>query len=148
MKKIELKLERVGYRQHYTIGHLYVNGVYQCDTLEPTWRDYAHGEEKVKGESAIPEGTYQIWLRSNGKFGFTVPQLIDVPMFKGVQIHPGNTFTDTQGCILVGTNSHVGKVVRSMSAFSKLMQKLFDAQFQGMGFEISIVQKYQKGQIL
>lgn len=148
MKKIELRLERVGYRAHYTIGHLYVDGVYECDTLEPTWRDYENGEEKVKGESAIPEGTYKMFLRSNGKWGFTVPQLIDVPMFKAVQIHPGNTFTDTQGCILVGQNAHVGKVVNSRVAFSKLFHKLFKAHSKGWSMEISVVQKYKKGEIL
>ena len=148
MKKIELRLERVGYRAHYTIGHLYVDGVYECDTLEPTWRDYANGEEKVIGESAIPEGTYKMFLRSNGKWGFTVPQLIDVPMFKAIQIHPGNTFFDTTGCILVGQNAHVGKVVNSRTAFSKLFRKLWLAHCKGWSMEISVVQKYKKGEIL
>ena len=42
----------------YTAGVLYFGGSKlqsqseRCDTLEPQWRDYEHGEKKVKGKSA------------------------------------------------------------------------------------------------
>lgn len=129
-KKCELELVRKYFKRGYTIGTLLVDGVYECDTLEPQWRDYANGEEKVKGKSAIPAGRYKIHMRSDGRHGFTVPQLNDVPMFSGIQIHPGNTADDTAGCILVGENKRVGKVINSISRFSKLMQKLLDCYCQ------------------
>ena len=65
---MELILERIAKRKTYTIGRLYIRRQvvdeylpgtaddYFCDTLEPTWRDYANGAYKVKGRSAIPEG--------------------------------------------------------------------------------------------
>lgn len=146
-KKIVVKVQRVGYRQHYTMGHLYVDDVYECDTLEPCWRDYANGEEKVKGESAIPEGTYRMIMRSGGRHGFTVPQLCRVPYFTGVQIHPGNTWKDTLGCILVGKNKKPGKVLDSRVTFSKLFDKLWKAHMNGYEMEIIVEQKYKKGEL-
>lgn len=146
-KKIVVKVLRVGYREHYTIGHLYLDGVYQCDTLEPRWRDYANGEEKVAGESAIPEGTYPMIMRSGGRHGFTVPQLCGVPNFTAVQIHPGNTWKDTSGCILVGLNVKPGKVLNSRMTFSLLFDKLWKAHLAGYKMEIVIEQKFRKGEL-
>jgi hypothetical protein len=40
--------------------------------------------------------------------------------FDGVLIHCGNTAADTEGCILVGYNKEVGKVLYSRDAFTKL----------------------------
>ena len=142
MKKINLRLEREYYNENFTLGRLYVDDVYECDTLEPRWRDYAGGDKKVKGESAIPEGRYKMFMRSNGRHHFTVPQLMDVPMFNAIQIHPGNTFKDTQGCILVGINHKNLRVCDSVATFSKLFYKLEKAVKLGKQMWIEIVQRY------
>lgn len=105
---------------------------YFCDTLEPTWRDYAHGAYKVKGRSAIPEGRYAVVVTRSPKFGQWLPLLLGGPDFnrkwKGVRIHAGNTAADTEGCILVGKNLEVGKVLDSRIWLKRLMKKIYEAQ--------------------
>lgn len=97
-----------------------------CDTLEPQWRDYQGGEKKVKGESAIPEGTYRVVVTRSPRFGQWLPLLLDVPQFSGVRIHAGNSAGDTEGCILVGDNMYKGALVRSKLALQRLMKLLAD----------------------
>ncbi len=96
----------------YTIGALYIDGVYFCDTLEDRVRDLAK-EAKVPGETAIPAGTYPVTVNRSPKFGRDLPRLQNVPGFDGVLIHRGNTAADTAGCILVGENKVKGKVINS-----------------------------------
>ena len=109
---MELILERIAKRKTYTIGRLYIrrqvmdeylSGTaddYFCDTLEPTWRDYANGAYKVKGRSAIPEGRYAVVISFSPKFKQWLPILLGVPKFEGIRIHAGNTAKDTEGCTL------------------------------------------------
>lgn len=103
-----------------------------CDTLEPTWRDYAHGAYKIKGKSAIPEGRYAVVVTRSPKFDQWLPLLLGGPDFnrkwKGVRIHAGNTAADTEGCILVGKNLEVGKVLDSRIWLKRLMKKIYEAQ--------------------
>ncbi len=108
---MELILKRIAKRKSYTIGKLYIDGEAFCDTLEPTWRDYAHGAYKMKGHSAIPEGRYPLVVSWSPKFGQWLPLLLHVPKFEGIRIHAGNTCCDTEGCILLGENREVGKVL-------------------------------------
>ena len=121
---LELVVARRAFKDTYTIGELFIDGVYFCDTLEPKVRDYAGGEKKVKGESAIPEGRYHVSEYLSPKRKMFVPQLDDVPMFGNVQIHIGNTKKDTEGCILVGKNSKKGCVMASKLTFDRLWEKL------------------------
>ena len=104
----------------YTIGKLYINGDYFCDTLEDVVRD----GEKVYGKTAIPEGTYTIVLTMSNRFKKILPLLLQVPKFEGVRIHSGNTAADTEGCILVGKNKEKGKVLESRAVFAQLMKRL------------------------
>ena len=89
---------------------------YFCDTLEPTWRDYAGGARKVNGCSAIPEGRYAVVITWSPKFKEWLPLLLGDAEFRrcwsGIRIHAGNTPGDTAGCILVGENKAVGKVYK------------------------------------
>ena len=121
---MELILKRIAKRKSYTIGKLYIDGEEFCDTLEPTWRDYAHGAYKRKGCSAIPEGCYPVVVSYSPRFQQWLPLLLHVPKFEGIRIHAGNTSCDTEGCILVGENREVGKVLDSRRYVNLLKRRL------------------------
>lgn len=138
---MKLHLNRIAREQGYTIGRLYLitkasppnpspgrgeDAVKICDTLEPQWRNYQGGEKKVKGKSAIPEGTYRVVVTRSPRLGQWLPLLLDVPQFSGVRIHAGNSADDTEGCILVGDNMYKGTLVRSKLALQRLMKLLAD----------------------
>ena len=147
---MELILERIAKRKTYTIGHLYIQkrvddeylagtaDDYFCDTLEPTWRDYEHGAYKVKGRSAIPEGRYAVVISYSPKFKQWLPILLGVPKFEGIRIHAGNTAKDTEGCILVGKNREVGKVLDSRKWLYELKQKIVEAKDRGEAVWLTI----------
>lgn len=141
---MELRLKRIARRETYTIGHLYVDGVYFCDTIEDKDRGLRQDMElsvirakKRQGVTAIPTGRYRITLAvkslkfSAAKYAKTygfcdgyLPRLINVPAYEGVLIHVGNTASDTDGCLLVGKNTKVGKVLESRVTFEKLYERL------------------------
>ena len=111
---------------------------YFCDTLEPTWRDYEHGAYKIKGKSAIPEGRYAVVISYSPKMKQWLPILLGVPKFEGIRIHAGNTAKDTEGCILVGKNREVGKVLDSRLWVHRLKQKIVEAKDRGEAVWITI----------
>ena len=122
---MKLTLKRIALRQTYTIGRLYVDGNYFCDTLEDTVRDlnkdgkFDNGEKKVYAKTAIPYGTYEIKWTYSPRFKKYTPQLMNVPSFEGIRIHAGNTSADTEGCLLLGENKQVGKVINSRATINK-----------------------------
>lgn len=130
---MELLLKRIARKPTYTIGRLYINNVYACDVLEDYDRIY-FGGSKVAGKTAIPCGRYEVLLDNySPRFGNKepykalcggcVPLINNVPQFAGVRIHCGNTALDTDGCLLVGKNTVVGKVMESKATFTMLMNK-------------------------
>ena len=120
---MKLILTRIARKADYTIGRLEdENGMKISDTLETTWRDYKGGELKIPKKSAIPEGTYRVVVTKSQRFQKYLPLLVGVPGFEGVRIHAGNTSRDTEGCILVGHNLQVGKVLWSRITLEKLMK--------------------------
>lgn len=118
---MKLKLYRKFLGNKYTIGKLFINDEYICDTLEDVVRSEGI---KVYGETAIPCGVYEIVLTMSPRFKKVLPLLLGVPHFEGVRIHTGNTEKDTEGCILVGYNKIKGKVINSKMAFDKVMKHL------------------------
>ena len=137
---MELRLERIALRSEYTIGKLYVDGEYVADTIEDTVRDldkdgkFANGEVKIPGKTAIPYGRYEITMKVKSpkysnfskyswakKYDGYLPRLLNVPHFDGVLIHVGNSALDSEGCIIVGENKVVGKVINSVNTFRRLM---------------------------
>ena len=151
---MKLEVERRWKKETYTIGRLYVDGVYFCNTLEDKCRGlkqtdsiYFIKQRKVYGETAIPSGTYTVamnvtspkyaaiawyWQLCQGK----MPRLLNVPGFEGILVHPGNDPTQTLGCLLVGKNTKVGQLTESKATFKALykeMKKAYDA-----GEEITI----------
>ena len=116
---MKLKLQRIFKGKNYTIGSLFIDGEFFCNTLEDAVRD-----KKIKHETAIPAGTYEVKLTLSARFGKILPILLNVPNFDGIRIHAGNTISDTSGCILVGENKIKGRVINSQLTMSKLMDKL------------------------
>lgn len=134
---MKLNLKRIALREGYTIGRLFVDGQYWCDTLEDRVRDL-NVERKVSGETAIPTGTYDVVVNISPKFKRLLPRLLRVPHFEGVLIHRGNTAADTAGCILVGENKAVGKVLNSTYWEKRITEYLLDAQNRNEDIEITI----------
>ena len=132
---MQIKIKRIFKGPEYTIGKLYIDGKYFCDTLEDTVR--APGV-KIPGKTAIPAGKYKIKLTESLRFGRLMPRLMDVPGFTGVLIHAGSMAEDTRGCILVGKNRVKGKVLDSRETFAKLLRLLFVAERGGETLEIEI----------
>ncbi len=128
-------IKRIFKGPDYTIGRMYIDGKYFCDTLEDTVR--APGV-KIPGKTAIPAGKYKIKLAESLHFKKLMPRLENVPGFTGVLIHSGNTAEDTEGCILVGKNRVKGKVLDSRETFAKLLRLLFVAERGGEALEIEI----------
>jgi len=107
---MELNLYRHTYNtrsDRNIIGDLFIDGEFFCYTLEDERR--ADGV-KVYGETAIPTGTYNVKLTKSNRFKRLMPLLLDVPLFKGIRIHGGNTSKDTLGCILVAFNTDYKKI--------------------------------------
>ena len=134
---MELRLKRIAKKDTYTIGRLFIDGEYFCDTLEDKVRDLSK-EAKVKGQTAIPTGRYRVYLTYSPRFKRILPLLEDVPQFTGVRIHRGNTAKDTEGCILVGYNREVGKVLDSAATEQRLMALLQNAVNKGEQIYITI----------
>ena len=135
---MELQVQRIAKRDTYTIGRLYIDGERFCDTLEDRVRDL-NKEAKVKGQTAIPTGRYKVFLTYSPRFKRILPLLCDVPHFTGVRIHRGNTAKDTEGCILVGYNREVGKVLDSAATEQRLMAILQNAANRGEQIFITIL---------
>ena len=132
-------------KQHYTIGDLYINGKWFCSTLEDKDIGLSYDmtsdeikKKKVYGETAIPTGTYNIVVNNSPKFKRNLPRLQNVPGFDGVLIHRGNTANDSCGCILVGENKVVGKVINSTKYETQLTQLLTEAQNRNEKITITI----------
>lgn len=138
---MKLLLKRIAKKPKYTIGHLYIDGKYFCDTIEDKDRGLTSSmgavaiqSKKVINETAIPTGTYKVSMNTISprfqntswakKWKGIVPRLMDIPGYMGVLIHPGNTEKDTSGCILVGQNKQVGRVINSQTTWHSLMEVL------------------------
>lgn len=154
---MELVVERKWKKKGYTIGKLFINNVFFCNTLEDKDRGLtsAMSIEKIKAMkkaaiTAIPSGIYNVrmdivspkynskeWYVKNCN-GARMPRLENVPGYVGVLIHPGNTAEETEGCILVGKNDVVGKVTKSKDYFLQLYNKMYTAYKKGEKITITI----------
>lgn len=154
---MKLLVERKWKKEAYTIGKLYVDDVFFCNTLEDKDRGLTSTMSlteikklKLKGETAIPTGTYTIlmnvvspkyskssWYIKNCN-GARMPRLENVPGYEGVLIHSGNSAADTLGCILVGKNDVVGMVTKSKDYLLQLYNKMYAAYKKGEKITITI----------
>ena len=130
---MKLKLVRKYRKETYTIGKLYVDGVYFCDVIEDRDRGLDDSMsladimvKKRYGETAIPYGTYKIEITYSPKYKRMMPLIKDVKGFGGIRIHSGNTAKDTLGCLIVGKNTKVGMVTESRATYNKLFALMKD----------------------
>lgn len=152
---MKLYMKRIK-RSTYCISHLYIDGVWFCDVCEDADRGLTQDmplaeikKRKVYSKTAIPTGTYKIAMNIvSPKFsqrafyktfcGGKLPRLLNVPGYEGVLIHIGNSATQSAGCLLVGENTQVGKVLNSTETFKKLYKKLKSASDRGEEITITI----------
>jgi Family of unknown function (DUF5675) len=116
---MDLKLVRKIFTEQSTIGELFVDGKFECFTLEDKVRPV-----KIHGETAIPEGIYEVIINFSPRFKRQLPRLLKVLNFEGILIHPGNSAVNTDGCILVGTTKSKDFIGNSRVAFNALFPKL------------------------
>ena len=153
---MKLKVIRKAKTPEYTIGKLYVDGIYVCDTLEDCDRGLTQDmpleeikAKKIYGKTSIPKGTYDIDMntvspkfkdRSWAKpYGGKVPRLLNVKGFEGILVHPLNKASESLGCIGVGKNTVVGMVTDSTNTFKMLMDNyLLPAKVKGEKITMTI----------
>ena len=124
------------FTERSTISEVLVDGDLCCFGLEDRVR--AAGV-KVKAQTAIPPGVYALEITMSERFRRPMPLVKDVPMFQGIRIHPGNTDKDTEGCLLVGTERGVDRVIHSVVAFSRLLSMIDLAVARGETITITYV---------
>lgn len=146
MKELNLRVDRQWKKKNYTIGNLYIDGVFFSNVLEDTVRGLRQDmtpEEiqkiKVYGETAIPSGKYEVCITPSARFRCPLPLLINVPGYEGVRIHAGNTARDTHGCLLPGKNDRVGQVSNSRATMAALLKQIEEAIYQNSKVYIEIV---------
>lgn len=139
---MKLTIEREASQPTCTPGTLFIDGGFECFTLEDVMRERAGvpvAEWKIKGSTAIPLGIYAVELTMSNRFKKVLPLLIEVPGFEGVRIHSGNTDADTEGCILVGWEQGDESIFKSRLALQSLMEKLTAANGRGEAIQLEII---------
>lgn len=138
---MKLEVVRFSSQSDSTLGMLFdvtEGRKFLCFTLEDEAR-----EEKVKGETRIPAGTYKLKLRKEGgyhnrytkKYGSFHRGMIhvqDVPGFTYILWHTGNTDEHTMGCLLLGDTSQqnitkAGFIGASSDAYKRVYPSIADA---------------------
>ncbi len=122
-----------------------------CYTLEDE-----HRSEKVMHETRVPAGKYDIILRKHGGFHERYSKkfnsihggmlhIINVPNFKYILIHCGNTDEHTSGCLLLGDtqkNNVVykdGFVGSSTSSYKRVYPHILKAFERGEEVSIEFI---------
>lgn len=126
---MKIVLIRDQFTDKSTIGKLYIDNLFYCHTLEDVVRD-----EKIKHETAIPYGKYELVINWSNRFKRQMPLLINVPNFEGIRIHSGNTDKDTSGCILLGETRSKDFIGQSRLAYNRFLKDLQTALKTGKVF--------------
>ena len=143
---MRILIDRKWKKNNYSIGKLYINGHYFCDTLEDKDRGLKQSMElkelkklKIAKETAIPTGSYVLIISYSKKFKRDLIAVLNVPAYSGIRFHSGNTAKDTEGCILVGKNTEVGKVLNSRYYYENLHMMVKDALEKGEKVTLDII---------
>lgn len=154
---MELKLDRKWKKEDYTVGRLYIDDEFFCNTMEDTDRgldqdmqDFMIRSRKIPSRTAVPTGRYKVLMDTvSPKFSQKpfymqvckgkVPRLKDVKGFEGILIHCGTTHQGSAGCILVGNNTIKGKLTDSQETFKSLYAQMKAAYDAGQEIFITIM---------
>lgn len=147
---MDILIDRRWKKDTYTIGDVYIDGTWACNSLEDRDRGLDQSmtleeirSRKVYGQTAIPTGRYEVrmdvvsglysskaWYVRNCHGG-RMPRIMDTKGFQGVLVHCGNSAKDTLGCILVGLNTVKGGLTQSRATFLPIYRKMWDAYKRG-----------------
>jgi hypothetical protein len=133
---MELSLIRDIFAPQRTLGVLYVDGVKECYICEDVVRPKG---EKIYGNTAIPEGRYEVIINMSPRFKRELPLLLNVPNFEGIRIHSGNHEGHTEGCLLPGRTRNASGVFSSVIATNNLILKIRTALQSGKKVFITII---------
>jgi hypothetical protein len=132
-----------------TISTIYLNGIFECFTLEDIVREIIGvpvEQWKIAGSTAIPStlyagNKYKVIIDMSTRFQRLLPHVLDVPGFSGVRIHPGNTDADTEGCILPAlmVSPDKNSVTNSRKAFDNLFAKMQAAISAGESITLEVI---------
>lgn len=124
-----ITIQRKYKKKDYTIGNMYIDGVFFCNTLEDTDRGLCSDmpiteikRVKIYAKTAIPTGTYELDVVTWPKYKIKVPMILAVPGYSGILIHNGTNHEHTAGCPLVGINNVVGGLTRGKEYMNKLTE--------------------------
>ena len=123
VKGVNLLIIRETFTDKSTIGNLYLNGEWLCDTLELPYLD------NQRSISCIPEGEYKVRLRTareSSTRDYLHLLVQDVPARSYILVHIGNFPKDTRGCILVGVGREQDRVKNSTLAMDLLMKEILN----------------------
>lgn len=124
-------------KEGFTPSRLYLNNVFFCFALEDEDRFLECtpadvSEKKVYGCTAVPRGKYRLITSLSARFGRVLPLVLDVPGFKGIRIHGGNTATDSLGCILVGQTRTANGIAKCAEVVQRIIDAIDDAAELGI----------------
>jgi len=140
---VKLTVVRTQFGTDATNGLLFIDGIFECYTLEDQYQAV-----KVMHETCIPEGTYDIKFRKTGGFHakyseryknahYGMLHIQDVPNFTYILIHTGNSDEHTSGCLIIGETqqdldiSKDGFIGSSAVAYKKMYAKVAGQLLQG-----------------
>lgn len=124
---MRITVPRDKFNPKQTLGNLYIDGKFECYTLEDAMREVA-GQPvtswKIPRETAIPRGEYPVYITWSNRFQKMLPELWGVPGFDGVRLHAGNTEANTEGCILLGDIRFATYIGASRIAVARVQAKI------------------------
>jgi hypothetical protein len=123
VKGVNLLIIRDTFTDVSTIGNLYLDGEWLCDTLELPYRD------NQRSISCIPAGQYKVRLRTaeeSATRDYLHLLIQDVPNRDFVLVHIGNKSSDSRGCVLVGIGTEQDFVKNSTLAMGLLMKEILN----------------------
>ena len=159
---MRLELYRYSSQKDSTLGMMFLvdkenNKEFLCYTLEDEARDL-----KVRGETRVPAGTYKIELRTEGGFHEKYKKrfskihkgmlhVTNVPNFKWILIHTGNTDEHTAGCLLVGDSQENNIIIKdgfigkSTNAYKRIYPNIAKSIKEGKEVTIQYIDLDSKG---
>jgi hypothetical protein len=132
---MKIKIVRDTFGTTFTLGTVYLDFedgkgflpfAFSCE--DPDRHVELDLSRKIKGQTAIPVGSYRVHLYDSPRHGPSTPELLEVPGYKHIQIHSGSSAADSAGCLLIGLTRDVeaGTIGKSRIACRWLNGRIFD----------------------